>query len=222
MLVFYNLKTHPLDNFLPQRHGAHREKIFRFFLCVLCASVAVSFSTAAETNQVSATKTAVAEVKTTVTNAVYQIADFKDALTGGDAEAGKAIFFQRPDASCTRCHKVGEEGGEIGPVLSGIGSRQPREYILESIVAPNAKTVPGFDSIIVATKKGVSYAGILKKETDTELEINSTEDGMIKVKKSDIESRAKGMSPMPEGMGQILSKDDLKNLVEFLASLKGK
>ncbi len=182
----------------------------------------ISTSTAAETNQVSSTKTAVAEVKTTVTNAVYQIADFKDTLTGGDAEAGKAIFFQRPDASCTRCHKVGEEGGEIGPVLTGIGSRQSREYILESIVAPNAKIVPGFDSVIVATKKGVSYAGILKKETDTELEINSTEDGIIKVKKSDLESRAKGMSPMPEGMGQILSKDDLKNLVEFLASLKGK
>lgn len=206
-------------NFLPQRHREHRERIRKLLLCALCVSVAISVS--AETNQTSVAKATETKIATS-TNTVYQIADFKDTLTGGDAEAGKAIFFQRPDASCTRCHKVGEEGGEIGPVLTGIGSQQPREYILEAIVAPNAKIVPGFDSIIVATKKGVSYAGILKKETDTELEINSTEDGIIKVKKSDLASQAKGMSPMPEGMGQILSKDDLKNLVEFLASLKGK
>jgi hypothetical protein len=40
------------------------------------------------------------------------------------------------------------------------------------------------------------------------------------VKKSDIKTRDKGLSPMPEGMGQILGKQDLRNLVEFLSSLK--
>ena len=34
------------------------------------------------------------------------------------------------------------EGGMVGPVLDGVGSRQTREYLLESIVFPNAKIAP--------------------------------------------------------------------------------
>ena len=37
------------------------------------------------------------------------------------------------------------------------------------------------------------------------------------IKKADIEGRATGLSPMPEGMGEILSKRELRDLVEFLA-----
>jgi hypothetical protein len=42
----------------------------------------------------------------------------------------------------------------------------------------------------------------------------------VTVKKSDIQSRDKGLSPMPEEMGQVLSRQDLRNLVEFLSGLK--
>ena len=45
--------------------------------------------------------------------------------------------------------------------------------------------------------------------------------GMLRtVKTSDVRTRERGLSPMPEGMGQILSKQDLRNLVEFLSGLK--
>jgi len=41
---------------------------------------------------------------------------------------------------------------------------------------------------------------------------------LVKIKKSNIEKRDGGLSGMPDGMGEILSKRDLRNLVEFLAS----
>jgi hypothetical protein len=69
-------------------------------------------------------------------------------------------------------------------------------------------------------KNGTSYAGIAKSETADELVINSPEDGIVKVKKADIESRTPGLSPMPEGFATILGHEDLRNLVEFLASQK--
>jgi len=56
---------------------------------------------------------------------------------------------------------------------------------------------------------------VLKSETADELAINSPEDGLRDGEKSDLKTRDKGLSPMPEGMGQILSKEDLRNLVEF-------
>ena len=145
---------------------------------------------------------------------------YRQALFGGSAAAGRKVFFERADVSCNRCHKVGGEGGDVGPVLTGIGTRQTREYILESIVFPNKQIAPGFENYIVTMKDGSIHAGVAKKETDTELVLNSPEDGVITLKKSNIESRKHSMSAMPEGLAAILSRRDLRNVVEFLATQK--
>jgi ABC-type uncharacterized transport system ATPase subunit len=62
----------------------------------------------------------------------------------------------------------------------------------------------------------------LKSETPQILEINSPEDGLIQIKKADIKARERGLSSMPEELRQVLTKHDLRNLVEFLAQLKDK
>jgi quinoprotein glucose dehydrogenase len=145
---------------------------------------------------------------------------FRECLQGGDAEEGRKIFLERVEVSCVRCHKAGGEGGEVGPDLTGIGTRKPREYILESIVFPNKQIAAGFESLLVTMKNGTVYAGLLKAENDLEMELNSPEDGLLKLKKAEIQSRERGLSAMPEEFRQILSKSDLRNLVEFLSSLK--
>ena len=149
-----------------------------------------------------------------------KIAPYREALYGGNAAEGKKIFFEKVEASCLRCHKIGDEGGEAGPNLTGVASRKPREYFLESIVDPNAQIAAGFESVIVELKNGTSYAGILKSETDQELAINSPEDGLIKIKKENIKSRQKGLSGMLEGLKDVLTRRELRDLVEYLASLK--
>jgi quinoprotein glucose dehydrogenase len=148
------------------------------------------------------------------------IAEYREVLYGGSAAEGKKMFFERPEASCVRCHKINGEGGEVGPDLSKIGAQKDRQYLLESVVLPNKEIAPGFESVLVTLKSGTSYAGVLKSETADELIINSPEDGLVTVKKNEIKTRTRGLSPMPEGMGQILSKQDLRNLVEFLSGLK--
>ncbi len=148
------------------------------------------------------------------------LAEYREALYGGNAAEGKKIFFERPEASCVRCHKINGEGGEVGPDLSHVAAQKDRQYFLESIVLPNKDIAQGFESVLVTLKGGTSYAGVIKSDTASELVINSPEDGLVTVKKSDIQSRDKGLSPMPEGMGQVLSKEDLRNLVEFLANQK--
>ena len=148
------------------------------------------------------------------------LATYREALTGGHAEAGRRIFFERAEASCVRCHKIKGEGGEVGPDLTGIGGRQPREYLLESIVAPNAKIAAGFESVLVVMKDGTTYAGVLKSEDATEIAVNSPEDGLLRLKQADIKSREKGLSSMPDGLGTVLTKPELRDLVEFLSELK--
>jgi quinoprotein glucose dehydrogenase len=148
------------------------------------------------------------------------LAEFRETLAGGDAAQGKKIFSENPEAQCVRCHKINGEGGDVGPDLSHIGSQKDRHYLLESIVLPNKQIAQGFDSVRVTMKDEQSYAGVLKSETATELVLNSPDTGPITIRKSEIESRQKALSPMPEGIGQILSKQDLRNLVEYLSGLK--
>src|SRR3712207_7334905 len=56
------------------------------------------------------------------------------SLVGGDAGRGRTIFNERADVQCLRCHAVKGEGGNAGPDLAGIGRRQTREYLLESVI----------------------------------------------------------------------------------------
>jgi quinoprotein glucose dehydrogenase len=152
--------------------------------------------------------------------AADELRSFRECLVGGNEQEGKKVFLEKIEASCVRCHKINGEGGEVGPDLTGIGTRQNRQAILESIVFPNQQIATGFESVIVTLKNGIAYAGVVKSDTDSLLELNSPEDGLLKLNKSDIKSRQRGPSAMPEELRQMLSKQDIRNLVEFLAGLK--
>ncbi len=148
------------------------------------------------------------------------LAPYRMVLAGGNAEEGRKIFLEKAEASCLRCHKVGGEGGEVGPDLTGIGAKQTREYLLEAIVLPNKQIAQGFESLLVGKKDGSAYAGIIKSENDRELVLNSPEDGLVTIAKSEIANREKGLSAMPESLVTMLSRREIRDLIEYLAGLK--
>lgn len=168
-----------------------------------------------------ALKTAVTGWETALPKAgEFDVNPWKVCLTGGNAEEGKKVFLEKAEVSCVRCHKINAEGGEVGPELTGLGEKKGREYLLQSILYPNASIAQGFESVLVTLKNGTTYAGVIKSETDAELEINSPEDGLLKLKKTEITAREKGLSGMPDGFGGVLTKQEIRNLIEFLASSK--
>ena len=148
------------------------------------------------------------------------LAAYRAALDGGDPASGDKIFHLRSDASCLRCHTVHGSGGIVGPILDGIGSKQSREYLLESIVLPNAKIAAGFESVILRLKDGRTVTGIVKKQTDETVDLIDADGKKIHVRKDQIVQRKQGQSAMPEGLDKLLSKRDLRDLVAYLASLK--
>ena len=83
-----------------------------------------------------------------------------------------------------------------------------------------AQIAAGFETVILTLKDGRTCAGLIKSETQTTVEINSPEDGLLKLNKADIQSRHKGLSAMPEELRQALSKSDIRDIVEFLSQLK--
>lgn len=146
---------------------------------------------------------------------------WRETIAGGDAERGRKIFYERQEVACTRCHKVGTDGGgDVGPNLSGIATRGTVEHILESIVFPNKQIADGFESVLLTLKNGTSVAGVLKQETATEITVHSPEDGPLVIKKADITARERGLSGMPDGMGQLLTRQELRDLIQFLNTLR--
>jgi quinoprotein glucose dehydrogenase len=120
-----------------------------------------------------------------------------------------------------RCHKYKGEGGDVGPDLFGIGTRHDRKYILTSIVLPNADIAPGYENVLLTLKDGNVVIGIKSAETADELSIQPLTGGpKVQVKKDQIARRDAVPSPMPEGLGLVLGKRDVRNLVEFLATGK--
>ncbi len=148
------------------------------------------------------------------------LAKHRVALAGGNIERGREIFLTRSEVSCVRCHQVDGKGGAVGPDLSKIAKEKSREYLLESVAVPNAQIAKGFETLVVVTADGRSYVGIAKENDDKQLKLMLADGNLVTLKKSDIEETAKGQSAMPADLVNKLSPSDLRDLVEFLASLK--
>ena len=153
---------------------------------------------------------------------VRTTAAFPFLADGGDPVAGKKVFFEHTSAQCVRCHKIGGKGSEVGPILDGIGKRQPRDYILESVLFPNNKIAQGFEMTMVTTKDGKTHGGMVRKETATELHLSPpVPNAPVEiVPKAEIATRSPGVSAMPEMFQQVLTQHEIRDLVAYLAGLK--
>ncbi|MCA8964064.1 MAG: HEAT repeat domain-containing protein [Planctomycetes bacterium] len=141
-------------------------------------------------------------------------------LEGGDPKQGRKIFFDNEATRCTRCHTLGGNGGNAGPVLDGIGKRQPRAYLLESLVAPSAKIAEGFGSTTIHLHDGGLLVGFVSKDQDGMLTIVDTTGAAQEVAWNRIAKReASSTSAMPP-MAGALNHRQLRDLVAFLANQK--
>lgn len=147
------------------------------------------------------------------------LADYREALVGGNAGRGLAIFRENAQAQCIRCHKVRGTGGEVGPDLTGIGAKQKREYLLESMVVPGAQIAKGFETIVIAKSDGSVVTGILKNDERDKLRLITAEGKFVEVSKNEIEEQKRGASAMPLDLVKQLTKPQIRDLVEYLATL---
>ena len=142
------------------------------------------------------------------------------ALQGGNLVRGRKLFNEHPVLACVRCHMVGGEGGAAGPAMDGIGRTHTREYLLEAIVAPNATIAPGYDAVFLTRRDGSTVMGSVAAEDDTSLTLRpASGEAPVRVLRSDIVKRETAPSSMPEIFGTVLTRTELRDLVEFLASL---
>ncbi len=122
---------------------------------------------------------------------------------------------------CITCHQVGSTGYDFGPALTEIGSKLPKEALLETIVHPSKGIGFGYESWELKMKDGSSISGIISSKTETDIVIKFPGGITKEIKTADVERMTQvKASMMPEGLYQSMSKQDLANLLEYLSGLK--
>lgn len=140
-------------------------------------------------------------------------------LTGRNFERGQAMFTA---TACVACHKLNQEGGGIGPDLSGAGNRYSIRDLLENIIEPSAVISDQFGSEEIARTDGDPVVGRVVGEENGELLVMTNPfapEDKTRIKAVSVKSRRPfGTSMMPPGLINGLNEDELKDLLAYLLS----
>ena len=141
------------------------------------------------------------------------------AAAQGDPARGEMIY-RRDALACTGCHAIGGAGGRVGPDMTSIGASAPVDYLVESVLLPNAKIKEGFQSLVVTTKDGTEYTGTLARETPQEVVLRNAAGAEVPIAKADVAKREQSPSSlMPAGLLDPLSEAEQLDLFAFLSRL---
>jgi putative heme-binding domain-containing protein len=116
------------------------------------------------------------------------------------------------------CHRMGDEGGSVGPELTAVSSRFSRRDILESILEPSKVISEQYANTDLTLNNGSTVSGRVVSETDDKLVLRPSmlAPEMQEVKKSDIKSReVSKVSPMPPGLVNMLTKEEILDLLAY-------
>jgi quinoprotein glucose dehydrogenase len=141
------------------------------------------------------------------------------SLVGGDVEKGRRIFQGHAQAQCAKCHALKQTDKQVGPSLEGIASRHPREYLLRSIVDPQADLVSGYAIISLQLKDGQTVAGNLISRDAQAITVKLPDGSMKTIARSAVKSESKPIGTMPDPR-PFLDPRQIRDLVAYLASMK--
>ncbi len=135
-----------------------------------------------------------------------------------DAGAGRRVFFHPKLAGCFRCHRVEGRGREVGPDLSTIG-RTDRRHILESILRPSNLVAPHYQVWQIETDDGKIRTGMLVRTVLDEYTYLDAKGELFKLNTRRITaSRSVPTSIMPDGLTDLLTDQELRDLLAYLCA----
>ena len=140
----------------------------------------------------------------------------------GDPQLGRTLFFDsKSKVQCAKCHRVGGEGGRIGPALDRIASRRAPEFVMESILEPSKDIAPEYEAVAVATKDGRVITGLRVNETNFSIQLYEENGRFHSLLKRDLDDlKVLKKSLMPENVAELLTVKELHDVFAYLMSLQ--
>lgn len=145
--------------------------------------------------------------------AVYQ--QYRALLQAPADPARGAPIFER---ACSACHTFRGVGGKVGPDLSGVRN-QPADALLLHILVPNYEVAPAYQTVSVTTSDGRATSGWLVAETESSVTLRTAAGNEETILRSAMASLvAAGVSLMPDGLEQTMTRDEMMCLLAYLKS----
>lgn len=144
------------------------------------------------------------------------MADLKQQLTDpvlaqANLSRGRFTFQQ----TCAKCHRLYGEGEQVGPDLTG-SNRNNLDYLLENIVDPSAVVNKDFRMTVIVLVDGRILNGVITAQNDRTMTFQTLTEKLT-INKDDIEeTKVTSLSPMPEGLLQTMSPDQIRDLIAYL------
>jgi putative heme-binding domain-containing protein len=147
------------------------------------------------------------------------------SLDGRSKKSGRNLFHA---VGCASCHYFKGEGGFGGPDLTSLKSKFRAEDLLEAVIDPNKVISDQYSGQVLTKKDGTALFGVVHKTWDGDMEVYEVIPAVADAKpvRIPVEEVAKvapsPQSPMPAGLLNRLSKDEVRDLVAFLIGARGK
>jgi len=134
----------------------------------------------------------------------------------GNVAAGEAVFKKL----CVNCHRVGVVGNKLGPDLTSVRNKSPRD-LLVTILDPNREAQPNYMTYTLVTVQGRLLTGIISAETATTVTLMRAEGKQDVVLRSQIEMLvSNGKSLMPEGLEKELTAKQINDVIAWIKKLQ--
>ena len=144
-----------------------------------------------------------------------------EELKSRDLANGKKMFGV---GSCYKCHRMSGQGGIVGPDLTAAGNRFTTRDLVETLVDPSKSISDQYEATIFAMKDGRTVTGRVVNLAREQYWVQPdmiNPDKMVKIKVADIEeSKASSTSPMPNGLLDTMTRDDILDLIAWMRSKK--
>ena len=134
--------------------------------------------------------------------------------SSGDAERGRTHFA----ANCAACHRLQDEGSEVGPNLGAVVDKSP-EALLVAILDPNRAVEERYMAHTARTRDGHEFTGIVAGETPNSVTLrtaNGIEEVFLRADLASLESTRRSL--MPEGFEHALEAPALADLIAFVSA----
>jgi putative heme-binding domain-containing protein len=152
----------------------------------------------------------------------WRMTDFDNPQFNHDEQTvmqGMQAFMK---ARCHQCHAVAGHGVNLGPDLRDVAKRFRGRKLLEQLVAPSIEINPKYQTTQFLLVNGKVISGVIIKETSKEFHLITnllTPEKVMRLKKSSVdETIPSKISPMPAGLLNVLTKEEIHALVGFLES----
>jgi putative heme-binding domain-containing protein len=137
----------------------------------------------------------------------------------GDADRGRVLFAG--SGECTGCHRAGGTGSRIGPELNDVGARLAPAELAASLLRPDERVLPAHWYVRAVTRDGRTITGRRLNEDTYSVQLIDARENLVSLLKEDLkEYELIKKPPMPSYEGK-LTRQQLGDLVAYLASLKG-